>query len=91
MTVTPRAVGHAVLGAVRNVLPRRAAYADVPRTWRADLVAGLTVGVVALPLALGFGIATGLGGSRARHRDRGGRRRRRVRRLERAGVRAHRR
>lgn len=61
MTVTPRVVGHAVLGAVRNVLPRRAAYADVPRTWRADLVAGLTVGVVALPLALGFGIATGLG------------------------------
>jgi len=44
-----------------GVLPRRADYAEVPRTWRTDLVAGLTVGVVALPLALGFGIATGLG------------------------------
>jgi SulP family sulfate permease len=43
------------------VLPRRADYADVSRTWRSDLVAGLTVGVVALPLALGFGIASGLG------------------------------
>ncbi len=50
-----------VLGRARGMLPRRADYADVPRTWRADLVAGLTVGVVALPLALGFGIATGLG------------------------------
>ena len=50
-----------VLGRVRGMLPRRADYADVPRTWRTDVVAGLTVGVVALPLALGFGIATGLG------------------------------
>ncbi|MEO8260979.1 MAG: SulP family inorganic anion transporter [Pseudolysinimonas sp.] len=32
-----------------------------PRTWRADLIAGITVGVVALPLALGFGIASGAG------------------------------
>ncbi|MEX2292423.1 MAG: SulP family inorganic anion transporter [Acidimicrobiales bacterium] len=31
------------------------------RTWRADLVAGVTVGVVALPLALAFGITAGLG------------------------------
>jgi SulP family sulfate permease len=50
-----------VLGRVRGMLPRLADYADVPRTWRTDVVAGLTVGVVALPLALGFGIATGLG------------------------------
>ena len=50
-----------VLRRVRGVLPRRSDYADVPRTWRTDVVAGLTVGVVALPLALGFGIATGLG------------------------------
>src|SRR5947209_15738991 len=46
---------------MRGMLPRRADYAEVPRAWRSDLVAGLTVGVVALPLALGFGIATGLG------------------------------
>ena len=50
-----------VVGRLRSMLPRRADYAEVPHTWRADLVAGLTVGVVALPLALGFGIATGLG------------------------------
>jgi SulP family sulfate permease len=42
-------------------LPRRADYAGLTRSWKADVVAGLTVGVVALPLALGFGITTGLG------------------------------
>lgn len=41
--------------------PRRSDYADLPRSWRHDLVAGLTVAVVALPLALGFGVASGLG------------------------------
>lgn len=44
-----------------NLLPRRADYRGFRTTWRADLVAGLTVGVVALPLALAFGITTGLG------------------------------
>lgn len=42
-------------------VPRGSDYAGLGRTWRADLVAGLTVGVVALPLALAFGITTGLG------------------------------
>ena len=36
-------------------------YAGFPRTFKHDLVAGLTVGVVALPLGLAFGITTGLG------------------------------
>lgn len=40
-------------------LPRRSDYAGF--SWRRDLLAGLTVGVVALPLALGFGVASGLG------------------------------
>jgi SulP family sulfate permease len=44
-----------------RLLPRRADYAGFSRSWKADVVAGLTVGVVALPLALGFGITTGLG------------------------------
>src|SRR5690606_10699090 len=35
-------------------------YAGLGRSWRADVVAGLTVGVVALPLALAFGITSGL-------------------------------
>jgi SulP family sulfate permease len=46
---------------VAGLLPATSDYAAVPGTWRSDLVAGLTVGVVALPLALGFGITSGLG------------------------------
>jgi SulP family sulfate permease len=46
---------------VAGLLPARSDYAAVPRTWRSDLVGGLTVGVVALPLALGFGITSGMG------------------------------
>ncbi|NKY17652.1 SulP family inorganic anion transporter [Tsukamurella spumae] len=42
-------------------LPSRADYAELPRTWRGDLVAGVTVGVVALPLALAFGVSAGVG------------------------------
>lgn len=45
---------------VRGLLPSRADYRDLRRTWRGDLVAGVTVGVVALPLALGFGVSSGL-------------------------------
>ncbi|MBD7917085.1 SulP family inorganic anion transporter [Cellulomonas sp. Sa3CUA2] len=41
--------------------PRRSDYADLPRSWRHDLLAGLTVAIVALPLALGFGVSSGLG------------------------------
>ena len=44
-----------------RLLPRRADYAGFSRSWKSDVVAGITVGVVALPLALGFGITTGLG------------------------------
>jgi SulP family sulfate permease len=43
------------------LLPRAADFAGLRTGWRADVVAGLTVAVVALPLALGFGITTGLG------------------------------
>jgi sulfate permease, SulP family len=47
--------------ALRALLPGRDDYAGLRHGWRADLVAGLTVGVVALPLALAFGVTTGLG------------------------------
>jgi Sulfate permease and related transporters (MFS superfamily) len=47
--------------ALGRLLPRRADYEQLPRSWRKDVVAGVTVGVVALPLALAFGITTGLG------------------------------
>ncbi|MFI7500675.1 SulP family inorganic anion transporter [Streptomyces sp. NPDC049687] len=43
------------------LLPGRADLADVRRDPRRDLLAGLTVAIVALPLALGFGVSSGLG------------------------------
>lgn len=57
--VTPRRLRGAAL-ALRSLLPGRADYAAARRTWRTDLLSGLTVGIVALPLALGFGVSSGL-------------------------------
>ncbi|MFI6009653.1 SulP family inorganic anion transporter [Streptomyces sp. NPDC051243] len=49
-------------GARLNALmPTRADLADMRRDPRKDLLAGLTVAIVALPLALGFGVSSGLG------------------------------
>jgi SulP family sulfate permease len=48
---------------VKGFVPTRADYRGLARTWKGDVVAGLTVGVVALPLALAFGITSGLGAS----------------------------
>lgn len=45
--------------ALSRFLPRASDY-DVSH-WRADLLAGVTVAVVALPLALGFGVTSGAG------------------------------
>jgi SulP family sulfate permease len=53
-------VSHA-LGRLRALAPRRSDYAQMLVAPRKDVVAGITVGVVALPLALGFGITSGLG------------------------------
>ncbi len=46
-----------------RILPERADYSGLSRSWRADLLAGITVGVVALPLALAFGVTSGVGAS----------------------------
>jgi SulP family sulfate permease len=46
---------------MRALLPSRRDYAGASRSWRGDVLAGMTVGVVALPLALAFGITSGLG------------------------------
>ncbi len=46
---------------IRSLLPGAGDYRPLRRSWRADLLAGLTVGIVALPLALGFGISSGAG------------------------------
>ncbi|MCX5380823.1 SulP family inorganic anion transporter [Streptomyces sp. NBC_00091] len=48
-------------GRVRAVLPTRADVTVMARSPRRDLLAGLTVAIVALPLALGFGVSSGLG------------------------------
>jgi SulP family sulfate permease len=47
--------------AVLGVLPNRHTLATMGRSPRKDLIAGLTVAIVALPLALGFGISCGMG------------------------------
>ncbi|MET8538266.1 SulP family inorganic anion transporter [Streptomyces sp. NPDC005065] len=49
------------LDRVRSLLPARADFAIMGRNPRRDLLAGLTVAIVALPLALGFGVSSGLG------------------------------
>lgn len=48
-------------GNLFRLLPNRRDYAELPRSWRRDVLAGVTVGVVALPLALAFGISSGIG------------------------------
>ena len=45
---------------LRALLPARSDYRPARRSWPRDLLAGLTVGIVALPLALGFGVSSGL-------------------------------
>ncbi len=44
-----------------GLLPRRRDWTAARRNPRRDLVAGLTVAIVALPLALAFGVSSGLG------------------------------
>jgi sulfate permease, SulP family len=50
-----------VIGRLMRLLPQRGDWTAVRRNPRRDLVAGLTVAVVALPLALAFGVASGVG------------------------------
>ncbi|MFJ2033040.1 SulP family inorganic anion transporter [Streptosporangium sp. NPDC087985] len=54
----PGARARAVLA---GLLPRRADWTPARRNPRRDLLAGLTVAIVALPLALAFGVSSGLG------------------------------
>ncbi|AOR29975.1 MFS transporter [Streptomyces fodineus] len=46
---------------ITSLLPSRADLDRMRRDPRRDLLAGLTVAIVALPLALGFGVSSGLG------------------------------
>lgn len=56
--------GHTVGDHLRSLpalLPHPSDYAGLAKRWGAELLSGATVGVVALPLALGFGVASGAG------------------------------
>ena len=46
---------------MESILPRLSDFQGFRKNWRKDLIAGITVGIVALPLALAFGITTGTG------------------------------
>lgn len=52
---------HRVPARIVSLLPGRSDVAEATRDPRRDLLAGVTVAVVALPLALGFGVSSGLG------------------------------
>ncbi|PWR16469.1 sodium-independent anion transporter [Micromonospora sicca] len=56
-----RRVGGLLRSRLLGLLPGRADWAAARRSPRRDLLAGLTVAVVALPLALAFGVTSGLG------------------------------
>lgn len=43
------------------LLPHPSDYSGLAKRWSTELLSGATVGVVALPLALGFGVASGAG------------------------------
>lgn len=49
------------LATLRRLLPGRGDYSGLRTSWRGDVIAGATVAVVALPLALAFGITAGMG------------------------------
>lgn len=43
------------------LLPAASDYRGLRRSWKGDILAGITVGIVALPLALAFGVSSGAG------------------------------
>ncbi|WP_427172153.1 SulP family inorganic anion transporter [Arthrobacter sp. 92] len=47
--------------AVWKFLPSRRDYDGLRTSWRTNLLSGMTVGIVALPLALAFGVSSGVG------------------------------
>src|SRR6478609_2966853 len=51
----------AAVSNLARLLPNRRDYSELPRSWRRDILAGVTVVVVALPLALAFGISSCVG------------------------------
>ncbi|MFJ9865434.1 SulP family inorganic anion transporter [Streptomyces sp. NPDC101165] len=60
-TASNTAFARSVRGRIASLLPSRSDLTRMRRDPRRDLLAGLTVAIVALPLALGFGVSSGLG------------------------------
>ena len=52
---------NAAVARLRALLPSRNDYSGLRASWKSDLLAGLTVGIIALPLALAFGVSSGVG------------------------------
>lgn len=50
-----------ITSTLRTLLPSSSDYRELRTSWRKDLLAGVTVGIVALPLALAFGVSSGVG------------------------------
>ena len=50
-----------MLKTLYELLPRANDWSPARKSWRVDLLAGLTVAIVALPLALAFGVTSGMG------------------------------
>ncbi|MCX6499069.1 MAG: SulP family inorganic anion transporter [Arthrobacter sp.] len=48
-------------GYLARFLPSGRDYDGLRTSWRTDLISGITVGIVALPLALAFGVSSGVG------------------------------
>ncbi|MDR7084404.1 SulP family sulfate permease [Arthrobacter ginsengisoli] len=51
----------AAVAHLSRFLPSRRDYDGLRSSWKTDLLAGITVGIVALPLALAFGVSSGVG------------------------------
>ncbi|SDL48250.1 SulP family inorganic anion transporter [Arthrobacter sp. ok362] len=52
---------HTTRGRLARFVPSRRDYELLRYAWKTDLFAGITVGIVALPLALAFGVSSGVG------------------------------
>ncbi len=59
--MTAAATVRGARGYLTRFLPSRSDYDGLRRSWRTDLLSGITVGIVALPLALAFGVSSGVG------------------------------
>lgn len=53
--------GRTFATSITSLLPSSDDYRGLKKSWRVDIVAGITVGIVALPLALAFGVSSGAG------------------------------